>query len=192
MLNKIVLDLETQKDFAEVGGRNRHHLLKISLAGIYSYAQDKFEVFAERDIHKLGEILASADQVIGFNIRQFDYAVLRPYVNFNVSELPTLDLLEEIEKVLGHRISLNSIAAATLGETKTGTGLNAIRLWRNAQLDQLREYCLNDVKLTRDVYEYALRNQKLLYKDFFEKREIPLRLTEPQPRENVSRQTSLF
>src|SRR3989344_4870100 len=124
VINKIVLDLETQKDFAEVGGRSRHHLLRVSWAGIYSYRDNRFQVFGERDLHKLGEILTMADQVIGYNIKQFDYAVLRPYLNFSVAELPTLDLLEEVEKVLGHRISLNAIASATLNEQKTGAGLN--------------------------------------------------------------------
>ena len=192
VINKIVLDLETQKDFAEVGGRSRHHLLRVSLAGIYSYRDNRFQVFGERDLHKLGEILTMADQVIGDNIKQFDYAVLRPYLNFSVAELPTLDLLEEVEKVLGHRISLNAIASATLNEQKTGTGLNAIKLWRNSQIDELKAYCLNDVKLTKDVYDFAMRNQKLLYKDFFETKEIPLRLTEPEPRGNVTVQESLF
>lgn len=192
MLNKLVLDLETQKDFAEVGGRNRHHLLRVSLAGIYLYNSDAYESFLEKDLHKLGELLVEADQVIGFNVLQFDYAVLQPYVNFSLKSLPTLDILVEIEKVLGHRLSLDSLATATLGAGKTGTGLNAIRLWRAGQLEKLREYCLNDVKLTRQIYEHGVRHGKLLYKDFFETREIPVKFEEPPPRQNIAKQVSLF
>lgn len=192
MLNKIILDLETQKDFAEVGGRNKNHLLKVSVAGIYSYPDDRYIVFEEKQLHKLGEMLVLADQIIGFNIRQFDFEVLRPYLNFSLEEIPALDILEEIEKVLGHRIGLTVVAGATLGTGKTGTGLEAIRLWKTGQLEDLKKYCLNDVKLTRQIYEYALKHGKLLYRDFFETREIVLRFAEPTARKNVAQQGSLF
>lgn len=190
--NKIVLDLETQKDFAEVGGRNRNHLLKVSVAGIYSYINDEFQIFEERELHKLGEVLNAVDQVIGFNILQFDYAVLQPYMNFKLETIPTLDILVEIEKVLGHRIGLQSVASATLNANKTGTGINAIRLWKNGQLEELRQYCLNDVKLTKEIYDFGQKNGKLLYQDFFESREIPVDFIEPAARTNVIKQTSLF
>lgn len=192
MTNKIVLDLETQKDFGEVGGRNRHHLLRVSVAGIYSYRDNQYHYFEEQDVHKLGEYLLTADQVIGFNVQQFDYAVLAPYFNFSLANIPTLDLLAEIEKMLGHRISLESIAQATLGVGKTGSGMNAIRLWKNGQLEELKSYCLSDVKLTRDIYDYGQKYGKLLYQDFFETREIPVDFPEPDPRGSVARQVSLF
>lgn len=192
MTHRIILDLETQKDFNEVGGRNKHHLLRISVAGIYSYLDDRYSIFGEKDIHKLGEILVSADQIIGYNIRQFDYAVLKPYLNFSIEQIPTLDILEEIEKTLGHRIGLDSVASATLGIGKTGTGLQAISLWRAGQLEELQKYCLNDVKITKEVYEYGRANGKLNFKDFFEIRSIPVNFPEAAPRENVAKQVSLF
>ncbi|MDP3741225.1 MAG: ribonuclease H-like domain-containing protein [bacterium] len=192
MLNKIVLDLETQKDFSEVGGRNKNHLLRVSVAGIYSYVDDKFICYHESELHKLGEILAGADQIIGFNVKQFDFAVLQPYLNFSLAEIPTLDILQEIEQVLGHRISLDTVAKATIGASKTGSGLAALALWRKGQLEELKQYCLNDVRLTRDVYEFGQKHDKLLYQDFFDVREIPVRFEQPKPRVNVIRQTSLF
>ncbi len=192
MLNKVILDLETQKDFTEVGSRNKHHLLRVSIAGIYSYPVNQYQVFTERGLHKLGELLLEADQVIGFNLLQFDYAVLKPYFNFALATLPTLDILMEIEKVLGHRISLETVAQATLGTGKTGTGLAAINLYKTGQHEELKKYCLNDVKLTKEIYDYGQKHGKLLYKDFFEIREIPVEFAEPQPRQNVLKQTSLF
>lgn len=190
--NKIVLDLETQKDFAEVGGRNKHHLLRVSVAGMYSYAGDKYYAFDEKNLHKLGESLLGADQVIGFNILQFDYQVLSPYLNFALAEIPTLDILAEIEKFLGHRISLEAVAKATLGTGKTGSGLDAIRLWKTGQYEDLKRYCLSDVKLTKDIYDYGQKYGKLLYQDFFETRELPVRFPDPEPRANVLKQASLF
>lgn len=192
MLNKIVLDLETQKEFAEVGGRTKNHLLKVSVAGIYSYAEDKYYCFTEKELGKLGDILASADQIIGFNNIQFDHQVLQPYLNFSLEDVPTLDILQEVDKMLGHRIGLDTIASATLGIGKTGSGLRAIQLWKNGQVEELKKYCLNDVKLTRDIYEYGQKYGKLLYRDFFETREIPVSFLEPAPRINILKQTSLF
>lgn len=192
MLNKIVLDLETQKEFAEVGGRGRPHLLKVSVVGVYAYAEKKFMTFEERELHKLGELIATADQLIGFNIRQFDMQVLQPYLNFPVEKIPTLDILEEVDRALGHRIGLDAIAQATLGVGKIGSGLNAIRLWRAGHIDELKKYCLKDVELTRDIYDYGQKYKKLLYKDFFETRELPVNFPEPEVRQNVVKQTSLF
>lgn len=192
MLNKIVLDLETQKDFAAVGGRSKNHFLKVSVAGIYSYAEDKYHCFTEKEMSKLGDILASADQIIGFNNRQFDHEVLQPYLNFSLEDIPTLDILEEVEKILGHRIGLDVISSATLGTGKTGSGLKAIQLWKTRQLEELKKYCLNDVKLTKDIYDYGQKYGKLLYRDFFETREIPVQFLEPEPRKNIVQQTSLF
>ena len=192
MLKKIVLDLETQKEFAEVGGKNHLNLLRVSVAGIYSYPEEKYFVFEEPEVHKLGEVLSSADQIIGYNIRQFDLEVLRPYFNFSLEGVPVLDILEEIEKILGHRISLASVASATLGSSKTGSGLNAIALWKNGQISDLKKYCLNDVKLTRGIYDYGQKYGRLLYQDFFETREIPVKFAQPKARENVVTQASLF
>jgi DEAD/DEAH box helicase domain-containing protein len=192
MLKKIVLDLETQKDFAEIGGRGKNHLLKISVCGIYDYSTDRYSVFEERELSKLLPILQTADQIIGFNIKDFDFEVLRPYLNFDIYEIPYFDLLEEIEKVLGHRIKLEDVAQATLGSGKSGTGKEAISYFKNGRMDSLKKYCLDDVKLTRQIYEYALKNKKLLYKDFFQMKEIPLRISEPVVRTGVEHQVALF
>ena len=192
MLNKIVLDLETQKEFSEVGGRSKPRLLKVSVVGVYLYLEDKYSIFEERELQKLGELLAAADQIIGFNIRQFDLRVLQPYMDFALEKIPCLDLLEEVEKALGHRVGLDAVASATLGAGKSGTGLNAIRLWKAGQIEELKKYCLKDVELTRNIYEYGRQHGKLLYRDFFETRELPVAFLEPLPRKNVVRQTSLF
>ena len=191
-MNKIVLDLETQKDFAEVGGRNGYHKLRVSLCVIYSYEQDEYLCFDEKNLTKLGEILQAADLIIGYNIKQFDFQVLQPYFNFSLENVPALDMLEEVEKVLGHRIRLEAIAQATLGAGKSGSGLHAIQLWRQGRIEELKSYCQNDVKLTRELYDFVLGNRKLLFQDFFEVREIPLNFPEPAAKINTLVQSSLF
>ncbi|MDE2311842.1 MAG: ribonuclease H-like domain-containing protein [Patescibacteria group bacterium] len=191
-LKKIVLDLETQKLFQEVGGRGKNHLLKVSVCGIYDYSTDKYSIYEEKELSKLAPILQMADQIIGFNIKDFDFEVIQPYLNFDIHQVPYYDLLEEIEKVLGHRINLESVAQGTIGSGKSGSGKEAILYFRNGRMDLLKKYCLDDVKVTKQVYEYALKNQKILYKDFFKTKEIPLKVAEPQPRVGVSHQAALF
>jgi DEAD/DEAH box helicase domain-containing protein len=167
MLKKIVLDLETQKSFQDVGGRGKNHLLKVS-------------------------VLQTADQIIGYNIKDFDFEVIQPYLNFNIMEVPYLDLLAEIEKVLHHRIKLDIVAQGTLGTGKSGNGLEAILYYQNGRMDLLKKYCLDDVKITKQVYDYVLKNEKLLYKDFFKTKEIALKIADAVPRVGVRHQPALF
>lgn len=190
--NKIVFDLETQKSFDEVGGYGKSHLLKISVIGLYSYAQDKYFCFTEDQVYRAGEMFLEADQIIGFNIKHFDYEVLRPYLSYDPQTLPTVDIMEEIEKLIGHRIRLDNVAQSTLGVGKNGHGLEAIRLYKQGRIDELKKYCSNDVKITKEVFDYAQKYGKLLYKDYFDTKEIKISFKEPEIRKPALRQTSLF
>ncbi len=192
MLKKIVLDLETQNLFQDVGGRGKNHLLKVSLCGIYDYTTDRYTMYEEAELPKLAPILQTADQIIGFNIKDFDFEVLQPYMNFNLSEIPYYDILEEINKVIGHRVKLEAVAQATLGTGKSGDGKEAVLYYRNGRMDLLKKYCQDDVKITRLVYEYALKNQKIIYRDYFAVKEVKLSLAEPVSREGVTHQAVLF
>ena len=192
MLKKIVLDLETQKSFEEVGGRGKNHLLKVSVCGIYDYSTNEYSIYEEHELPKLASILQTADQIIGFNIKNFDFAVLQPYMNFDVNTLPYFDILEEIERVLGHRVKLESVAQGTIGSGKSGNVLEALLYYKNGRMDLLKKYCLVDVRVTKEVYDFAIRNQKLLYRDYFNIRELPVVCAEPANRAGVLRQEVLF
>jgi DEAD/DEAH box helicase domain-containing protein len=191
-LNKIVFDLETQKSFDEVGGRGKHDLLKISVLGLYSYPEDKYHCFTEDQVYRAGEMFQEADQIIGFNIKHFDFEVLKPYVNYDVHQLPYLDIMQEVEKIIGHRVKLDNLAQTTLGIGKNGDGLEALRMYKQGRIDELKKYCSNDVKVTKELYDYVLRYNKLLYKDYFETREIKINFAEPVSRKPAARQASLF
>lgn len=192
MLKKIVLDLETQKSFDDVGGRGKNHLLKISVCGIYDYTTDQYLIYEEHELPRMAPLLQAADQIIGYNIKQFDFEVLQPYLNFNIFEVPYYDILEEIDKVLGHKIKLDAVAQATIGSGKSGNGLEALLYYKNGKMDLLKKYCLDDVRVTKEVYEYALNNQKLLYRDYFAVKELRIRCEEPKSRVGVKRQEVLF
>ena len=113
MGERIVLDLETQREFSEVEGR-KPELLGVSVVGLYRYQTNRYEAYLEADLPKLAPILKDADVVIGFNIKRFDLPVLSPHLPYPISQVSTLDILEEVVKHLGHRVSLDSIGQATL------------------------------------------------------------------------------
>jgi DEAD/DEAH box helicase domain-containing protein len=176
MAEKLVLDLETQKDFAEVEGR-KLELLGVSVVGVYSYEQNRYDAYMEADIkEKLAPRLQAAELLIGFNIRRFDMPVLQPYLPYPVGPMPVLDILEEVVKNLGHRLSLDSIAQATLGRGKSGSGLDALKWFKEGRFDLITKYCLDDVKLTKEVYEYGKEHGRLFATSRFggEKLQIPV------------------
>lgn len=165
MDKKIVFDIETQKTFDEVGGIDHRDELGVSYVGVYSYSQDKLFGFFEDQMEALEKIIiAEKPTLIGFNSIHFDVPVLQPYFkNFDLQQLPHLDLLKEVEKILGHRLKLDSIAQSTLYTKKSGMGLDAIRWYRSGELEKLARYCLDDVEITRDVYEYGLNHGVVYY-----------------------------
>lgn len=175
MSDKLVLDLETKKSFDEVGGQHNAKDLEVSLCGVYSYNLDKFKAFREEEFAELGEWLKSASLIIGFNSKNFDFTVLQPYYKFKLKKLPHLDILEEVHHALGHRLKLDTIAKATLGEGKSGTGLDALWYYKNNDWEKLEKYCLDDVRVTRNVYEYGQRHGHLWYEDMGRRQTIPIR-----------------
>lgn len=164
MTDKLVLDLETKKTFDEVGGHHNALKLGVSLVGVYSYARDQFRGFREEGFDELKEWLARADLVIGFNSKNFDFTVLQPYFsNFDLSKLPHLDILEEVVYALGHRLKLETIAQATLGRGKSGDGMDAINFYRTGDWKALEKYCLDDVRITKEIYDYGLAHGHIWY-----------------------------
>jgi DEAD/DEAH box helicase domain-containing protein len=164
MGTEIVLDIETQNSFDEVG-KYDPTLLKVSLVGIYNYATDKYESFLEPDLPKMWPILESADRIIGYNLLGFDYKVLNTYYPGDLFTFPTLDIMKVVEAQIGFRLKLDSIAHACLGTGKSGNGLQAIEFFKKGEIDKLRDYCLQDVKVTKEVYEYGLTNKAIRYAD---------------------------
>lgn len=160
--NILVMDLETQKSFKEVG-KSRLEKLKISVAGVYDFLDDSWRAYEEKELMALERRLREADFLIGFNIRRFDLPVLAPYLFMSVTDLPVLDLLEDVEKARGHRASLESIAGPTLGKHKIGTGADALILYKENRMEELKRYCLEDVRLTKEIYEYGCREGKVLF-----------------------------
>jgi DEAD/DEAH box helicase domain-containing protein len=160
-----VFDLETQRSAAEVGGWHHAHLMKISCGVLYDSREDRFSEFMEDQVGQLIERLQSFDLIVGFNINRFDYRVLKGYSDFDFKKLKNLDILETVEAHLGFRLSLAHLASATLGESKSADGLQALRWWQQGRIREIVAYCRQDVKITRDLYCFGRDHRHLLFKD---------------------------
>jgi len=159
----VVFDLETQRSAQQVGGWHNAHLMRVSCGVTWDSVEQKFEVYLEDDVDKLVEKLRSADLVVGFNQIRFDYKVLSAYTSFDFSKLPSLDILVEINRILGHRLSLDQVSAATLGRPKSADGLQALEWWERGEMEKLVSYCTEDVEITRDIFMHGVREGYLCY-----------------------------
>jgi DEAD/DEAH box helicase domain-containing protein len=157
------LDLETCCSAADVGGWDQCHRMGVSLAVLHETHTGVATTYREHDLERLGQRLKKLDLVVGFNIKRFDYQVLQPYTAIRLSELPTMDILEEVYNILGHRLSLGHLAEKTLGESKTGDGLLALELYAAGKWQELESYCRQDVALTHRLFEFGVRHGYLIY-----------------------------
>jgi DEAD/DEAH box helicase domain-containing protein len=191
MRREVVLDIETRNTFSDVGSYNAA-LLDISVIGCYFYETDSFECFLEEDLPKLWPRLERSDRVIGYNLFGFDYPCMQEYYTGDLMKLPTIDLLVEIEKRIGHRVKLDDVAHATLGVGKSGHGLQAVEFWKKGEIEKLKDYCLQDVKITRDVYEHALKEQNVSFFDRLgQKQLVPMPIVPPEPEAKAAINLSL-
>ena len=168
LMDIVYFDLETQRTLHDVGGSDRKDRMGMSLGVTYSTADSAYEIFPERRAGDLVARLRKADLVVGYNILNFDYEVLMAYTILDLRDhLPTLDLLQHVERASGHKISLEDVSQGTFGLGKTAEGLDAIRWWREGKVMEIAEYCCFDVKVTRLVHEHGERHGELFYKDSF-------------------------
>lgn len=161
----VFFDLETQLGADEVGGWDRADLMRMSVGVVYDSRQKRYVHYWEEDVPALIDELLAADLVVGFNQVRFDYAVLSGYTGRDLAtEIKSFDILLDVWSRLGHRLSLDNLARGTLRAGKTADGLAALRWWKEGKRGLLAEYCEADVKITKEIFEYGLENQHLVYK----------------------------
>ena len=203
MHTEVIFDLETQKFFDEIEGFDPADL-GVSILSLYTRTLDKdfkeikgkMISFFEDEVSKAWEYFKNADRIIGFNSKRFDVPALKPYLPIELTKLPHLDILEHIREVNGKRVSLNAIVKETLGDNKADDPANAIIYWQKhdeASLAKLKFYCEEDVRLTKEVYDYGLKNKKLHFKDFWnDTKTIDIDFSYPKEEKTLEEQTSLF
>ena len=154
----LYFDLETQKSADDVGGWDKVHKMKLAVGVVWDSLEQKFFSYIESEASQLVEKLQTADLVVGFNVAKFDYGVLQPYatkMDFDLEEINTFDMLIDINKKLGHRLSLNHLAENTLNAKKSADGLVSLQWYKEGKIDKIIEYCKQDVEITRDLFLYG-------------------------------------
>ena len=165
MSDYVVLDLETQRTIDEVGGRRNISRLGLAAAVTYTSSEDSYRRYKEEQAADLIAELSAASLVVGFNLLEFDYVVLGAYADTSLSSLPTVDMLDRLHRTLGFRVSLDNLASHTLGSSKSGDGFQAVRWFREGQLDRVFEYCQQDVELTNRLYLFGKQHRHVRFRD---------------------------
>jgi DEAD/DEAH box helicase domain-containing protein len=172
-MKKIVFDIETSNIFSEVGS-NDPAALDLTVVGVYDSERDVFEHYLQEDLPKMWPLFESADLIVGFNSDHFDIPLLNKYYPGDLTKFKSLDILKEIKNSFGRRMKLDQIAEGTLGAHKSGHGIEATIWWRNGEKQKVIDYCIQDVKITKEIYDYARANNKLIFKEGGELITIPL------------------
>ena len=165
---QVFFDVETKNMLEDVGG---YFPEKLDISFVGACVRDgqagagEMIGFFEHELTKFFALLDRADVVIGFNSDNFDLPTLTRHYHGKIKDIPSLDLMDRIKKSCGHRIGLDAVTSATFNTGKTGNGLDAIKFYREGRLKELADYCLQDVKITRDLYDYGLQNGKVKFKN---------------------------
>lgn len=169
----IVFDVETQNIFDDVGAHDPA-LLDISVVSAYDSLTDAYTTVSITELPRLWSIFEGADALVGYNSNHFDIPLLNKYYPGSLLRIQSIDLLEAIRESLGRRVRLDAVAEATLGEKKSAHGLQAIAWWKQGEIEKIKAYCQRDVLLTKGLFEYALKNKKLLLREGLKTRDIPI------------------
>ena len=160
----VVFDIETQFLAAEIpGGWNNLPGMKVACVVLCDVDKGEYFVYGEEDTEECVRHLQASSLVIGFNSQRFDYGVLQGYTKVPLEKLPTLDLMADIQKRIGFRLSLSHLSQKTLGADKSADGLQSVQWWREGKKDMVVEYCKMDVKLTHDLWAYGKDKGHVLF-----------------------------
>ncbi|HMP67194.1 MAG TPA: ribonuclease H-like domain-containing protein [Candidatus Paceibacterota bacterium] len=170
-MNYIVFDIETT-DIILDDPMN----LDIAVVSVYESKTKKIQSFLEKDFSKMWPIFQNSEAIVGYNSDHFDIPLLNKHYDGDLSEKKSIDILKSIKESFGRRIKLDSVAAGTLGRNKITSGIQAVEWWKQGRVDDVIKYCEEDVLITKDIFEYALKNKKLKFKDLYSDKiiEIPI------------------
>lgn len=174
---EVIFDLETKAMYDE-NGKFEPANLGVSIVSLYHRRIDdelkevegKMMSFWEKDFENMWKVFLEADRIVGFNSLGFDVPALSPYAPAQFAKLPHFDILQHIRELTGHRTSLHRLAKSSLGLQKIDTGENATKYWQRGDPESLKlllQYCEKDVELTRDLYDYGVKNKVLRFTDFW-------------------------
>jgi DEAD/DEAH box helicase domain-containing protein len=170
-MNYLVFDIET----TDAVGPGEITDMDISVISIYNSKDQSMQSFLEKDFGKMWKLFEETDAIVTYNGNHFDIPILNKYYSGDLTQIKSIDMLVSIKESFGRRVKLDDIAAATLGTKKSAHGLQAVEWWKEGKIQEIIDYCEVDVKITKDVFEFAKENGFVKLKDFTGKTiQIPL------------------
>jgi len=157
MSREIIFDIETIGDIRDLS------TMKVTVVSIYQYENDSYRSFEEHELGELWPILERGERIIGYNSAHFDVPILNRYYTGDLTVIPHLDMLKMIKESVGKRFKLNDVAQATLQIEKSADGLIAMEWFKQGKVDLVKEYCEQDVKVTKELYDFGRKNKMLYY-----------------------------
>lgn len=169
--NIVVFDCETKTAVLKTGFNS----MEMSIGVAYSYPQDSYTVYLENEIPQLIQNLRRAELIVGFNQVHFDLPLLKNYDPHFTWEAPqTFDILKEFERVAGHRIKLDTLLSQTLGTQKSGHGLQAVEWYKQGEIQRIIDYCKEDVRQTKMLFDYIVKNGTVAYESHGQKKWVKI------------------
>lgn len=167
-MKTVFFDLETQYLFQELGMNDYQSRdpkkLKLAVAGLLTNKEYLF--FEEGQVQELLRALNQADLIVGHNLFRFDYLVLQPYFQENIINTlqnKTFDIMHELDKATKCWVSLDDLCKRNVGLTKTIDTTKIPKLWRDGQHQEVKDYLLNDLRMTEAIFDHAKKVKSLKY-----------------------------
>jgi DEAD/DEAH box helicase domain-containing protein len=180
-MNFVVFDIETYSpgNLQKIDTKE----FRVSVTGAYISWIDEYIAFMEDDTKDFLEVLKQADLVVGYNHLWFDLPVLQKYSDFNLLDLPSYDIMIEAEKKIGFKLKLDDLCKANLNSKKT----DSYEVYKHYHAEKkwapLIDYCMNDVKLTTELFLKIINEGKLIYNDLLDVKEITF--DKPKPGKKI-------
>lgn len=176
-MKRLIFDIETADVFDAV--KKKPEDLELAVIAVYSYHDNTYGAYTKETLPELWDVMRNIDTLVGFNSNHFDIPLLNKYAPMDIKkEYGSIDLLESVRKSIGRRIKLDWIANGTLGTQKSGDGLQSVEWWKRGEVEKVKKYCIDDVKITKEVFEYALNKKELKYSDLGSMHTIPIDTSE--------------
>lgn len=189
-MSTIVFDIETRNTFQDTGSNDPADL-DISIVGLHDETSNTYKSFTVEEFTEMWPYFEHADILVGFNSEHFDLPLLNKYYHGDLYNIKHVDILKEIHSQFGRRMKLDQLAEGTLGIKKSGHGLEAIKWWREGEIQKIRDYCLDDVKITKEIYDFAKENSLLKFKEGGKVMDIKLDTSSWEEKEDTGMTASL-
>lgn len=163
-----VFDCEIKKRIEDCSnGWKSHDEMGISVLALYDYLTGRYRVFGDENQSEALQILLGYDFVVGFNTVGFDWKLVRATWPTKLQRKSRdIDILREIWLSLGLNpdrfdpkthggYKLDDVAFETIGMRKSGDGAKAPILFQDGKMAELFDYCLEDVRIERTLFEFA-------------------------------------